>query len=88
MVRQIILEGRQTSNPFIGDKELAASAKKTLPGLATAMQQGLLLESSLANRPWANLEQIVIESPVQAFDAEGYDSRRRGRAVDPDATDG
>ena len=34
------------------------------------MQQGLLLESSLANRPWANLEQIIIEAPADAFDAE------------------
>lgn len=32
------------------------------------MQQGLLLESSLASRPWANLEQIVVEAPCAAFD--------------------
>jgi amino acid adenylation domain-containing protein len=31
------------------------------------MQQGLLLESCLAGRPWANLEQIVIEAPAAEF---------------------
>lgn len=30
-------------------------------GPATAMQQGMLLESTLAGRPWANLEQVVVE---------------------------
>lgn len=34
------------------------------------MQQGLLLESSLANRPWANLEQIVVEAPNEVFGAD------------------
>ena len=34
---------------------------------ATAMQHGLLLESSLAGRPWANLEQIVVEGPLPVF---------------------
>lgn len=34
------------------------------------MQQGLLLESSLANRPWANLEQIIVEAPTEVFAAD------------------
>lgn len=32
------------------------------------MQQGLLLESSHAGCPWANLEQIIVEGPRAAFD--------------------
>lgn len=36
-------------------------------GTATAMQQGLLLESTLAGRPWANLEQIVVEGAGPGF---------------------
>lgn len=36
-------------------------------GPATAMQQGLLLESTLAGRPWANLEQIVVEGAGPGF---------------------
>lgn len=39
-------------------------------GPATAMQHGLLYESSLARRPWANLEQIVIEGSQTLFEAE------------------
>jgi len=38
-------------------------------GPATAMQQGLLLESTLAGRPWANLEQIVVEGTLPQFAA-------------------
>jgi len=37
-------------------------------GPATAMQHGLLLESTLAGRPWANLEQIVLEGPAAQLD--------------------
>ena len=33
------------------------------------MQQGLLLESTLAGRPWANLEQIVVDGTLPQFAA-------------------
>lgn len=39
-------------------------------GPATAMQHGLLLESTLAGRPWANLEQIIVEGPLPRFGPE------------------
>lgn len=34
------------------------------------MQHGLLYESSLAGRSWANLEQVVVEGPLAIFGAE------------------
>ena len=33
------------------------------------MQQGMLLESTLAGRPWANLEQIVVDGTLPQFAA-------------------
>ncbi|TXH93725.1 MAG: amino acid adenylation domain-containing protein [Pseudorhodobacter sp.] len=49
---------------------MTTKTEQQLPGLATAMQQGMLLESSLADRPWANLEQVVLEGPESVFTAD------------------
>lgn len=55
----------------MGKRTVSKGARQTDlgAGSATAMQHGLLLESSLAGRPWANLEQIVVEGPLPVFGA-------------------
>lgn len=55
--------GKRTVSRVARETDLGA-------GSATTMQHGLLLESSLAGRPWANLEQIVVEGPLPLFGAK------------------
>jgi amino acid adenylation domain-containing protein len=52
---------------------------------ATAMQQGLLLQSTLADRPWVNLEQIVIEGSGPEFVPEALRNAWRRVAQRHDA---
>lgn len=49
------------------------------------MQHGLLFESTLAGRPWANLEQIVVEGALPQFAAEPMRAAWRALALRHDA---
>ena len=69
---QARLKGGLGRNVGKGYRSVSGVARQTnrRVGPATAMQQGLLLESTLAGRPWANLEQIVVEGTLPKFTAE------------------
>lgn len=69
---QARLKGGLGRNVGKGYRSVSGVARQTnrRVGPATAMQQGLLLESTLAGRLWANLEQIVVEGTLPKFTAE------------------
>lgn len=63
---------------WIWRRHIRGEGKVTVTGIirhsnprpATAIQQGLLYESVLANRPWANLEQVVLDGRGPMFGSE------------------